>query len=325
MTRLRIGVRVPCYRRWCRREEARAIAQTAEELGFDSLWVQDHLVAPVGDDAELRVEQVDPWMDPASAAREPAQIKDYYAADDWWLDPYVTWGFLAGVTERVQLASDIIVIPYRNPVVQAKMIGTLDVLSGGRMIVGTGTGHVQAESEAIGVPYEARGRAHDEGLRVIRALLSKPEASFDGELTSFGRVRSLIRPVQRPYPPIYVGGNAPRSIRRAVELGDGWLPTSPTPAGLERGVALLHEACERAGRAVPPTVGASIPGNLRFATPSLRAGRRPTTTVGEAIDLLTSYAEAGAEHVALGFAMPTADVYLEQIELFAAEVLPAVR
>ena len=147
---MEIGVRVPCYRQWCRRAEVEAIATQAEETGFASLWVQDHLVAPTGSreatdrqgPQRLDVRRPRPRRRRASAKT----IAEYYAGDDWWIDPYAMWGFLAGVTKRVRLGSDILVIPYRHPVVQAKLIGSLDVLSDGRMIIGTGSGHVPAEA-----------------------------------------------------------------------------------------------------------------------------------------------------------------------------------
>ena len=321
-----VGVRVPCYRRWCRAVEVRAIAQQAEELGFASLWVQDHLVAPVGPATETQVRGVDDWMADAGAATPPTPrtVAEYYAGDDWWLDPYVTWGFLAAATTRVKLASDIVVVPYRNPVVQAKMLGTLDVLSNGRMVLGTGSGHVPSESKALGIDFAARGRMHDEYLRVMRTLLSSAEASFDGEFFSFGPVRTLVRPVQQPHPPFWVGGNGKRAIRRAVELGDGWLPSMVSPDELARGVEALHAACAEAGRVVPPTIALSLPSGPRMATPGAPEGRRPATTPDDAIALFRRYADLGVEHVALGFPMPSLAVYLDQIATFAREVLPAL-
>jgi probable F420-dependent oxidoreductase len=220
------------------------------------------------------------------------------------------------------LASDIVVIPYRNPVVQAKLLGTIDVLSGGRLMLGTGTGHVRAESEALGVDFDVRGRMHDEYLRVIKAVLSSEEASFEGEFVRFGPLRTLIRPVQQPHPPIYVGGNAPRSIRRAAELGDGWLPSDAPPDGLARGIDALRAACERIGRTELPAIAVSLPSTLRFAVPGVST-KSASSTPDEAIALLQAYERLGVDHVSLGFRMPTADVYLGQIETFAAEVLPA--
>ncbi len=322
---LTVGVRIPCYRRWCTAVEVRAIAQQAEESGFGSLWVQDHLVAPLGTPEETAVHGLDDWMsgDATEAPAEPKTLFQYYAGDDWWLDLYVTWGFLAAATTRVKLASDIVVVPYRNPIVQAKMLGTLDVLSQGRMILGTGSGHVRAESAALGIDFDARGRMHDEYLRIIRTLLSGEEAAFDGEFFHFGPLRTLIRPVQQPHPPIWVGGHGRRAIRRAAELGDGWLPSMVEPDGLARGIDVLRAECAAIGCAELPTLALSLPSRLRFAARDGR-GSDNTTTPAEAVALLQRYAALGVEHVAIGLAMPNLAVYLEQIETFAREVLPAL-
>lgn len=321
-----IGIRVPCYRRWCGGDAVLAIARTVESLGFDSLWVQDHLVAPTGPDDDTAVLGLDRWMTPdqTPVSTSANTIKGYYAGDDWWLDPFATWGFLAAATERVRLASDVVVVPYRNALVQAKLIGTLDVLSNGRMIVGTGSGHVRAESSALGLDFEARGRMHDEHIRVMKSMLSKAETSFAGEFTTFGPARTLIRPVQQPHPPFYIGGHGRRSIRRAVELGEGWLPSVADADGLQRGIAVMHELCEQHGRTVPPAIALSLPDSFRFPIAG-RTSSKPTTSPGQVIDTLSRHAELGVEHVSLGFSMPTLDVYLDQIETFAADVLPAVR
>ena len=333
---MKIGVRVPCYRRWCRAPQVRAIAAAAEELGFASLWVQDHLVAPTGPREEVLVEGISDWMSgpgsgpgsgagsgagPAGAPR-PTTVQEYYAGDDWWLEPYVTWGYLAALTTRVQLASDIVVVPYRNPLVQAKMLGTLDVLSGGRMILGTGSGHVAAESQALGIDFAARGRMHDEYLRVIRLLLSQEEVTFEGEFFSFGPLRPLIETVQQP-PPIYVGGNGRRSIRRAAELGDGWLPSVTTPEALARGLEALRAACDAIGRPRLPVVALSLPSLLRLDAPGATPGRRALQSPAEAIEILGRFEQLGVDHVALGFPMPDEHVYLDQIAYFGTEVLPA--
>lgn len=320
---MQFGLRVPCYRKWCRRRETTAIAQLAEDVGFDSVWVQDHVVAPLGPPDEIRVRGLDSWM---SASKAPTSVTlfQYYAGDDWWMDPFAVWGFLAAITSRVRLASDIVVVPYRNPLIQAKMIGTLDVLSEGRMVVGTGTGHVPAEAEVLGVDFAARARIHDEYLAIMKGLLSAEEFSFDGEFYRFGPVRTLIRTVQEPHPPFYVGGHGKRAIRRAAEQGDGWLPSMVDPDGLTRGIDELHAACEAIGRAKPPVIALSLPSAFRFPAPGYQP-RQSTTSPDDAISLLRRYERLGVEHVSLAFPMPTADIYLEQATFFASEVLPAFR
>ena len=322
---LTVGVRVPCYRRWCGPIEARAIAQAAEELGFGSLWVQDHLVAPAGDAATTVVRGLDPWLAPEVEPTPPKTAAEYYASDDWWLDPFAMWGFLAAATTTVKLASDIVVTPYRHPIVQAKLLGTLDVLSQGRMILGSGSGHVPGESRALGLDFDARGRLHDEQLRAVVALLTHDEVTFEGEFFRFGPVRTLVRPVQQPHPPIWVGGHGRRALRRAAELGDGWLPSMLEPDAMARGIDALRAACDGAGRADLPTLALSLPSRVRLPTAGRPEGANPPTPIDEVVTLLRRYESLGVEHVALGLPMPSVDVYLAQIETFAREVLPALR
>jgi probable F420-dependent oxidoreductase len=323
---MEIGVRVPCYRQWCRRGEAEAIATQAEATGFASLWVQDHLVAPTGDRELTAVKGLSGWMGGDADEPDPGATKtivEYYAGDDWWIDPYAMWGFLAGITQRVRLGSDILVIPYRHPVVQAKLIGSLDVLSGGRMIIGTGSGHVPAEAAVLGVDFDARARLHDEYLRIIIAMLSAEEVSFDGEFHRFGPLRTMIRPEQQPHPPIWVGGNGRRAIRRAVELGQGWLPSVVEPDALARGIDELHRVAAEHERGDVPIVAVSMPSLMRLADSSAPAPRRPPLSAEDAVDLLQRYADLGVTHVSLAFPSPNAAVYLRQMELFAERVLPA--
>ena len=282
---MEIGVRVPCYRQWCRRAEVEAIATQAEETGFASLWVQDHLVAPTGSREATAVrgpQRLDVRRRGRAGGGGAKTIAEYYAGDDWWIDPYAMWGFLAGVTKRVQLGSDILVIPYRHPVVQAKLIGSLDVLSDGRMIVGTGSGHVPAEAAVLGVDFDARARLHDEYLRIIVAMLSAEEVSFEGEFHRFGPLRTMIRPVQQPHPPIWVGGNGRRAIRRAVELGQAWLPSVVEPEALARGIDELHRVAAERDRIDVPAVARldaqpDPPRRPRRAGAAATAAHRPMT------------------------------------------------
>ena len=139
MSELRVGVWIPCYKRWVGRKEVKLLAVSAERMGFGSLWVQDHLVAPIGDFAEARVDRLNSWLQPDEYGNRDYSAVEYYGQENWWLDPYALWGYLAGVTDTIELGSCVVILPYRHPVEQAKMLGTLDVLSGGRMLFGLGS------------------------------------------------------------------------------------------------------------------------------------------------------------------------------------------
>ena len=315
-----VGVWIPCYRRWVGRAAVRSLATRAEELGFGSLWVQDHLVAPVGDADEAPVELLSSWMSPNEYGNDEFSATEYFGEENWWLDPYAVWGFLAGVTERIELGSAIIVLPYRHPVVQAKLLGTLDVLSDGRMLFGVGVGHVPSEFEALGVPYARRGARTDDYLRAIDALLAGGrEASHRGEFVDFGTVRPLIEPASRPRPPVLIGGAGKRSVRRTVELGDGWLPAHVEPEGLAMGINYLREQATAAGRSMP-SVNVSLVWGLLEDGEAPPRSRRTFRSVEQTGALIQQYAALGVDRLAIDVPNPDLEVTLRQYELLAKAV-----
>jgi probable F420-dependent oxidoreductase len=174
------------------------IGALAEELGYDSLWMGEHLVAP-------------------SPRVPPSPMDPDYPI----LDPLVALGFVAAVTRRMRLATGIVILPQRNPVVLAKQLATLDALSRGRVMFGMGVGYLEPEMSAVGVPMEGRGARADEYLAAMRALWEKEAPAFRGRHVAFEGVDAHPRPVQRPLP-VVVGGHSAVAHRRAVQHADGW-------------------------------------------------------------------------------------------------------
>ena len=173
-------------------------AQTAEAAGLESLWTGEHVVLP------------DPRVPPSPVSpRFPM------------LDPTAVLSFLAGITERVKLGSGIIILPQRNPLVLAKELGSLDVLSKGRLLVGIGVGYLRPEFEALGVSFERKGPRTDESIDAMRALWIQEKPAFQGEFLAFEGIDAHPRPSQQP-PPIVIGGHSQGAFRRAVERGNGW-------------------------------------------------------------------------------------------------------
>jgi len=205
-------------------EGARRLGALAEDLGYDSLWMGEHVVAP------------SPRVPPSP--QEP----DYPI-----LDPLVALGFMAAVTERVRLATGIIILPQRNPVVLAKQLASLDVVSRGRVVFGMGVGYVEPEMRAVGVPMEGRGARSDEYVAAMRALWQDEKPAFTGEHVSFRGVDAHPRPVQDRIP-VIVGGHSEAAHRRAVRIGDGWYGFALDRATTAVQVASLRQAAEAAGR-----------------------------------------------------------------------------
>jgi probable F420-dependent oxidoreductase len=180
-------------------ETAARVARAAEAAGFESVWTGEHVVLP------------DPQVPPSPAP--PGHPM---------LDPAVALAFLAGRTERIRLATGIIILPQRNPVVLAKELASVDVLSNGRLIFGLGAGYLKPEFDAVGARFDDRGARTDEYIDALRALWTQPKPSFAGRTVRFSGIDAQPRPAQKPHPPIVVGGTSPPALRRAVLRGNGW-------------------------------------------------------------------------------------------------------
>jgi probable F420-dependent oxidoreductase len=207
------------------------LARAAEDLGFESVWAGEHVVVP-----SPRV---------APSPLEPT---------DAILDPLVHLSFVAAVTERLLVASGIIILPQRNPVVLAKQAATLDVLSSGRLLLGVAAGYLGPEMSAVGVPMAERGARTDDHLAAMRALWTQPgPVEYAGRFTNFSGVDAHPRPVQTGGPRIVIGGHSPAAFRRAMASGHGWFGFGLTPEAAGECVKGLRQAAEQVQR--PPELG----------------------------------------------------------------------
>ncbi|MFI6050789.1 LLM class F420-dependent oxidoreductase [Streptomyces violascens] len=239
-----------------------------------------------------------------------------------WYDPVATLSFLAGVTERVRLMSHVAVVGLRHPLVTAKQYATLDHLSGGRLILGVGAGHVQEEFEAVGADFERRGPVLDETVDALRAALGPEEyPSFRGERFAFSGLGQRPRPVQR-HVPIWVGGSSPAAVRRAALRGDGWLPQGDPRSELPAQIAKLKGIREDAGIVDPITVGA-ITEALYVGEPGWETGRRTLTGKPEALaESLRAYRAMGVDQIQVRFRSRGRDELTDQMAAFGADVGP---
>ena len=207
------------------REAMLRVARTAEAANFESLWTGEHVVF------------VDPQQPPSPL------VPDTPIADT-----VATLAFLAGATERVRLASGILLLPQRNPVVLAKELAGIDVLSGGRLILGIGVGSVEGEFDAIGVPFRERGARGSEHIEVIRTLWTQEQPAFEGRFTSFSGIQSRPLPLQQPHPPIVIGGYSDAAHRRTITQGDGWYGFMMDVEGAAAAIQALDETAEKVER-----------------------------------------------------------------------------
>jgi probable F420-dependent oxidoreductase len=273
------------------------VAQTAERVGFYGGNVTDH-PCPTGR-----------WLDAGG----------HYAQD-----PFVMLSFVAAATKKLTLHTGILVLPYRNPFITARSVATLDVFSGGRVTLGLGAGYLKGEYRALGVDFERRNDIMDEYMRALKAALSGEEFTFKG--TGYEALGNRIQPgpIQKPHPPLLVGGNSKRAIRRAAELGDSWCPfftpqqvssTSRTAEmsddeDLAEGIKYLHEHCEKIGREKPPTIVLSSISSLS-----------DNDDAAAMIDKIGALKELGAVGAAVHLVGRTRAEWCDNAERFGADVL----
>ncbi len=333
---MKIGLVLPQSHRWCNGEALLAIAKIADTRGFHSIWAGDHVVAPVGPPEKTAVVRSQyQWM--LAPGRPPpgphtSTAQDFYGKENWFLEVYTTISFLAGATRHVKIGASLVVVPYRNPVVQARMVATLDQLSGGRVMLGLGAGHVESEARALQSPWAARGKVTEEYIAVMKGMWANDRMSFHGEHYDLDEVLTLGRPLQQPYPPLFYGGMAKPAIARAVRHCDGWLPTGTwlSPEEIGQGVAFARAEAARIGRTKPVLFAMCYETRLETGhpepDPSLfgESYEPPKTRTGdEVVASLRAYGEVGFEYAFLMIDSVTLDDYLRQIEAVADQVLPA--
>ncbi|WP_329197318.1 MULTISPECIES: LLM class F420-dependent oxidoreductase [unclassified Streptomyces] len=239
-----------------------------------------------------------------------------------WYDPVATLAYLAGITEHVRLLSHVAIVGLRHPLVTAKQYATLDHLSGGRLILGVGAGHVAEEFEVLGVDFGRRGAVLDETLDALRAALGPEEyPEFEGGRFSFKDLGQLPRPTQARIP-VWVGGSSPAAVRRAAVRGDGWLPQGDPRHELPAQINRIRELREAAGVDGPLEIGA-ITEALYVGEPAWDTGRRTLTGKAEALaESLRAYRELGVDQIQVRFRSRDRAELIDQIAVFGAEVAP---
>jgi probable F420-dependent oxidoreductase len=243
------------------------------------------------------------------------------------LEPMATMGVLVGATQRVTIGTAVLVIPYRNPVLLARMLVTLDVLSGGRMMLGAGVGWLTEEFAALGAPpFAARGRVTDEWVEIVKRLCQGGDVTFQGEHYQLGPVVSNPGSVQRPHPPILIGGTSDAALRRAVRLGDGWLSTGLRPERLRERLRTLRQLCEAHGRRVADLslshkLFLSIGESRTAVDGSREAG---TGSRAEIVDDLRRLEDLGYARVIVRYRGSDAEQQRRQLRTFIDDIIPHV-
>jgi len=311
-----IGCHLPTQGPLATREALTRFCREAEARNIASLWVSDHVVFPRTKSGEY------------PGGRFP------HAPDTAYLEPVAVLAAAAMVTERARLGSSVFILGHRHPVVMAKLLTTIDALSNGRLIVGVGVGWWEEELTILGVPYKQRGRHADEILKIFKTLWTSDHPTFEGEFFRFDDVGFQPKPVQKPYPPIWVGGESGPALRRTAQLGDAWYPIGTNPANpldslkrFKAQVDRLRKMTVEAGRkaeAVGVTLrvtqfGENAPTKAGDGERRLFSGK-PAELAAD----IKALKEMGVGCLDFGFSGSTVDATLAEMQKFKRDVLALV-
>jgi probable F420-dependent oxidoreductase len=305
---MRYGFYLPTRGQAATADDLEALVRRGEALGFTSVMIADHIVFPS-----------------VVKSKYPYTVDGVFPGQGDALEQLALMAFVAGKTERLRLVTSVMILPYRNPVATAKTLATIDVLSRGRVTVGVGVGWLREEFEALGAAdFERRGAVSDEYLRIFKLLWTESPASFDGEFYRFAGVRCLPHPVQKPHPPIWIGGHSKAALRRVARLGDGWHPVGANPAvplgpdDLRRDLEELYRLTEAEGRD-PSKLTISYKAPLYDADrPVAGPDRRPFSGSREQVmEDIARYEKLGVSELIFDFRSERMSESLERMERFA--------
>ena len=286
----------------------------AEAAGFHSVMIADHIVFPT----EVR-------------SKYPYTVDGAFPGVGDALEQLTLMAFIAARTERLRLVSSVMVLPHRNPVVTAKMLATIDVLSKGRVTVGVGVGWMREEFEALGAPdFERRGAVSNEYLEIFKTLWTEEVASYDGDFYRFANLRCEPHPVQRPHPPIWIGGHSRAALKRTARYGDGWHPVGANaavplpPDELARSLGDLRQLMAAEGRDFE-ALDLSFKAPVYDAVQTMPDGRRQPFSggSGEIVEDIHAYADLGVGELIFDFRAPDMDESLQRMRRFTGDIMRA--
>jgi probable F420-dependent oxidoreductase len=311
---MRYGFYLPTRGRSAEPDALETLVTRGEALGFHSTVIADHVVFPV-----------------TIASKYPYTVSGAFPGGGDALEQLTLMSFVAAKSQRLRLISSVMILPHRNPVLTAKMLATIDVLSRGRVTVGVGVGWLREEFAALGAAdFDRRGAISDEYLRIFKTLWTQNPASFSGEFYHFESIKCLPQPVQKPHPPIWIGGHSRAALRRAARHGDGWHPVGANPAAMlappEFKTLLdeLRRLTEAEGRD-PRALTISYKAPLYDAGVPAGGVRRPFSgTADQVLDDIATYAGLGVSELIFDFRSEEPKESLERMERFA-EVMKRAR
>ena len=286
--------------------------EMAETLGFESVLAGDHIVLPTAGTNQY------PYTADGSFSRPSSEP---------FLETMTLLGYLAAFTDRIKLGSTVIILPYRNPVVQAKMFASLDVLTGGRIICGVGVGWLEKEFEILGLDYHQRGAMTDEFLGIMQALWSQSNPEFHGKYYDIDGIQFEPKPIQQPGIPVWVGGHTKAALRRTAKYGSCWHTTRQTPEFVAENLPYLRDRIKKEGRELSE-VTVSLKRSLHFTDMGMneggyvRSGGSLVASTREVLEDLHACQEIGINQLTYDFRVETVPDCIKVMEHIAEHILP---
>jgi probable F420-dependent oxidoreductase len=316
---MKFGFYLPTRGETATSEALETLVARGEALGFHSVVIADHVVFPT----EVR-------------SKYPYTVSGAFPGHGDALEQLTLMAFVAGITKTLRLVTSVMILPYRNPVLTAKMLATVDVLSKGRVTVGVGVGWLREEFEALQAPdFERRGAVSNEYLEIFKTLWTQDPAHFAGRFYHFQGLHCLPHPVQKPHPPIWIGGHSRPALRRVAKYGDGWHPVGANPAVPLRPHELramlddLRRLVEAEGRD-PKTLTISFKAPLYDVSPAGQFGRQPeherrpfSGSPEQVIEDIAAYGKLGVSELIFDFCSEDLGQSLERLEHFGSTIKPA--
>ena len=315
---MEFGISIPNFRGAAHVETFRRVAEAAEQGGLDDVWIGDHIVLAAN------ITSPHPYSpSPQMAGPRPwseVGIRDMKATDPVY-EPLTLLGFLSALTSRIRLALGTLVVPLRHPVVAAKMLSTLDVLCGGRLILGVGVGWIPEEYAALGASWKERGAVTDEYLDIMTALWREDHPGFEGRFYQLPPEICFYPKPVRGTIPIWVGGNSVPARRRAAGVGDGWHGAFVLPEDIPR---IRHDIIDRLSKQGRDPQGFAYSNRVNLEVTDRSDPDHPCRgSVERIVDAMERYAEAGVTHLQIATPPgPQTEDILEQLELFLTEIRP---
>lgn len=303
-TKMRFGFMLFPFDRFANIEQIVEVTKRADELGYYAVELPEHLLPPQGATAKLHAET--------------------------WYDGPVLASYIAASTRNIKLFMNVLVAPYHHPVRLAKSLATLDVVSGGRVLCGIGTGWMRSEFQRLSIPFEQRSAITDEYLQAMKELWAAESPVFRGEYVSFSDVSFSPKPVQKPHIPLLVGGTGPRPWRRAIDFGDGWTCMRGSIDEIKEGVSQIKAGVAAAGRDTAAlhfgmnAINVGVDDDLEWARKHAGDERAsgPNRTPEDLVREIGAYGAIGLNYLSLAFKWRTAGDLVSQLESFATSVIP---